>query len=164
MEGRPVRVLVVEDEARMAGVLRRGLEEDGFAVDVAASGEDGLWYARENDYDAIVLDLILPGVDGFAVLEDLRASGRWAPVLFLTARDAVQDRVRGLDLGADDYLVKPFAFSELLARVRSILRRGPARQPELLRVADLKVDLTRHQTSREGRRLELTPKEFVLLA
>jgi two-component system OmpR family response regulator len=158
-----VRVLVVEDEAAMAAVLRRGLEEDGFAVDVAASGEDGVWYARENDYDAIVLDVILPGIDGFTVLEDLRGAGRWAPVLLLTARDAVEDRVRGLDLGADDYLTKPFAFPELLARLRALLRRGARERPAILSVGDLALDPARRLVWRGGTPIALTAKEFALL-
>jgi two-component system, OmpR family, response regulator len=158
-----VRVLVVEDEARMASVLRRGLEEDGFAVDVAATGEDGVWYARENAYDAIVLDAILPGIDGFTVLERLRRAGRWAPVLLLTARDAVEDRVRGLDLGADDYLTKPFAFAELLARLRALLRRGARERPVILAVGDLSLDPARHVVRRGGTSIALTAKEFALL-
>jgi two-component system, OmpR family, response regulator len=158
-----VRMLVVEDEARMAGVLRRGLQEEGFAVDVAASGEDAVWYARENDYDAIVLDLILPGMDGFGVLEDLRTAGRWAPVLLLTARDGIADRVRGLDLGADDYLIKPFAFAELLARLRALLRRGAQERPAILSVGDLTLDPARRVVRRGGRPIALTAKEFALL-
>jgi two-component system OmpR family response regulator len=156
-------MLVVEDEARMAGVLRRGLQEEGFAVDVATSGEDAVWYARENDYDAIVLDLILPGMDGFGVLEDLRTAGRWAPVLLLTARDGVADRVRGLDLGADDYLIKPFAFAELLARLRALLRRGAQERPAILSVGDLTLDPARRVVRRGGKPIALTAKEFALL-
>jgi len=158
-----VRMLVVEDEARMAGVLRRGLQEEGFAVDVAASGQDALWYAGENDYDAIVLDLILPGIDGFGVLEDLRTAGRWAPVLLLTARDGIADRVRGLDLGADDYLIKPFAFPELLARLRALLRRGAQERPAILSVGDLTLDPARRVVRRGGTPIALTAKEFALL-
>jgi len=156
-------VLVVEDELRMADLLRRGLAEEGFAVDLAASGEDGLWYARENDYDVILLDVILPGIDGFAVLEHLRTAGRWAPVLLLTARDGVGDRVKGLDLGADDYLTKPFAFPELLARLRALLRRGTRERPAVLAVGDLTLDPAAHAVRRGATSIALTAKEFALL-
>ncbi len=159
-----MRILVVEDEAKTAAYLRQGLAENGFVVDVAARGDDGLYAARTGPYDLIVLDVLLPGRDGWSVLAELRRGGVVTPVLFLSARDAVPDRVRGLDLGADDYLVKPFAFSELLARVRSVLRRGPSRQSEALHAADLEIDLPRHRAARAGRRLDLTPKEFALLA
>jgi two-component system OmpR family response regulator len=156
-------VLVVEDEPAMAEVLRRGLEEEGFAVDVAATGEDGLWFARENDYDAIVLDLILPDRHGFEVLGDLRKSGRWAPVLVLTARDAIDDRVTGLDLGGDDYMTKPFAFPELLARLRALMRRGARERPAVLTVGDLTLDPAARQVSRGEVPISLTTKEFALL-
>jgi two-component system copper resistance phosphate regulon response regulator CusR len=159
-----VKVLVVEDEAKAAAYLRRGLTENGFVVDVAARGDDGLHLARTGAYDLVVLDVMLPGRDGWSVLDELRQSGRQTPVLLLTARDAVHDRVKGLELGADDYLVKPYAFSELLARVRSVLRRGPARAPETVRVGDLVLDLLRHKAVRGERRLDLTPKEFALLS
>ncbi|MBN9523591.1 heavy metal response regulator transcription factor [bacterium] len=159
-----MRLLVVEDEAKTANFLRRGLEENGFVVDVAGRGDDGLHLARTVGYDVVILDVMLPGLDGWAVLAAVRRDGRQTPVLFLTARDGVDDRVKGLDLGADDYLVKPFAFSELLARVRSLLRRGPARQPETVRVADLELDVVRHRATRAGVRLDLTPKEFALLS
>ena len=159
-----MKVLVVEDEGKARLYLRKGLTEAGFVVDVAGTGEEGLRLAAGGAYDLVILDIMLPERDGWSVLSELRRTGRQTPVLCLTARDAVQDRVRGLELGADDYLVKPFAFSELLARVRSVLRRSPARQPEVVRVADLECDLLRHRASRGGRRLDLTPKEFSLLS
>jgi two-component system copper resistance phosphate regulon response regulator CusR len=158
------RVLVVEDEAKAAAYLRKGLGEAGFVVDVAGTGDGGLHLARTGGYNLVILDVLLPGRDGWSVLTELRRSGIATPVLFLTARDAVPDRVKGLELGADDYLVKPFAFSELLARVRTLLRRGPTRAPEVLQVADLEIDLVRHRVTRSGKRLELTPKEFALLS
>jgi two-component system copper resistance phosphate regulon response regulator CusR len=159
-----MKILLVEDDRKTVAYLRKGLVEAGFAVDVANRGDDGLHLSRTGDYDLIVLDVMLPGRDGWSVIAELRAAGRSTPVLFLTAMDAVPDRVRGLELGADDYLVKPFAFSEFLARVRSVLRRGTARQKEILRVADLEVDTLRFAASRSGRKLDLTPKEFSLLA
>ena len=159
-----MKILVVEDEKKAAAYLKKGLTENGFVVDVAPEGEDGLHLARTGAYDLLILDVMLPQRDGWSVITQLRRGGKQTPVLFLTARDGVADRVKGLELGADDYLVKPFAFSELLARVRSILRRGPARQPETLRVADLELDLLKHKASRDGKRVDLTPKEFALLA
>lgn len=159
-----MRILIIEDEPKTAAYLRKGLCESGFLADVAFRGDDGLQLARERDYDVVILDVMLPERDGWEVLSEIRRAGKQTPVLFLTARDAVPDRVKGLELGADDYLVKPFAFSELLARVRTILRRGPARQPEALRVADLELDLVRHRAVRGGQRLELAPKEFALLS
>lgn len=159
-----MRILVVEDEHKTADYLKKGLSENGHVVDTANHGEDGLHLAMTEEYDLVVLDINLPGRDGWSILQTLRRAGRQVPVLILTASDKVEERVRGLNLGADDYLVKPFAFSELLARVRSVLRRGPVRQPERLVVADLELDLPRHRASRAGQRLDLTPKEFALLA
>jgi two-component system OmpR family response regulator len=158
-----VRVLVVDDHGRMADMIRRGLEEDGYAVDLAATGEDALWMASENPYDSIVLDVMLPEADGFEVCRRLRETGCWAPVLLLTARDDVHDRVRGLDAGADDYLTKPFSFEELLARLRALLRRGAGARPAVLRVGDLTLDPARHTVERRGERMDLTAKEFSLL-
>lgn len=159
-----MRILIVEDEEKTASYLRKGLTENGFVVDTADDGEDGLHIAATGEYDAIILDAMLPERDGWSMISELRRSGKQTPVLFLTACDSVEDRVRGLELGADDYLVKPFAFSELLARLRAILRRGPARQPEVLRIADLEIDLLRHKARRGENLLELTPKEFLLLS
>jgi len=159
-----LKVLVVEDEKKTAAYLSKGLGENGFVIDAAHDGEAGLYLARNTRYDLIILDVMLPNRDGWSVLSELRRSGDQTPVLFLTARDAVPDRVRGLQLGADDYLVKPFAFSELLARIHTILRRGPARQQQVLRVADLELDFVAHRAVRGGRRLDLTPKEFLLLS
>jgi two-component system copper resistance phosphate regulon response regulator CusR len=159
-----MKILVIEDEPKAATYLRKGLRESGFVVDVIERGDTGLQSAMSGDYDLIVLDIMLPGCDGWSVLAALRAANRQTPVLFLTARDTVDDRVKGLELGADDYLVKPFAFSEFLARVRSILRRGPQRNPDVLKVADLEIDLARQRAHRAGQRLDLTPKEFSLLS
>jgi two-component system copper resistance phosphate regulon response regulator CusR len=159
-----VKILVVEDEARAAASLHKGLAEKGFVVDVASRGDQGLVLALAGDYDLIILDVMLPGRDGWSILAELRQAGKQTPVLFLTARDAIEDRVKGLESGADDYLVKPFAFSELLARVRTILRRGPARSPDVLRIGDLELDLIRHRASRSGQVLRLTPREFALLS
>lgn len=159
-----MKILLVEDEPKTVAFLRKGLTEHGFVVDAAERGDDGLHLALTHHYEAVVLDVMLPGLDGWAVLAEMRRAGRTTPVLFLTARDAVDDRVRGLELGADDYLVKPFAFAEFLARVRSLLRRGPVRQPESLQVADLEIDLVRLKATRAGRHLDLTPKEFLLLS
>ncbi len=159
-----MKLLLVEDDLKNAAFLSKGLTENGFQVDVARRGDDGLHLARTVTYDLLILDVMLPGIDGWAVLAELRRSSLQTPVLFLTARDAIEDRVKGLELGADDYLVKPFAFSELLARLRTLLRRGPAKVPDVIRVADLEIDLIRHKASRAGRRLDLTPKEFALLS
>lgn len=158
-----MRVLVVEDEVKMAGLLRRGLGEEGYAVDVAPNGEEAVWLGTENEYDVVVLDVMLPDVDGFEVCRRLRAAGRWPPVLMLTARDAVLDRVAGLDAGADDYLTKPFSFAELLARVRALVRRGAAERPTVLRVGDLGLDPATRRVRRGDREIELTNKEFALL-
>lgn len=159
-----MRILIVEDEPKTAAFLTKGLAEHGFVVDVVANGRDGLHAAKTQAYDLAILDVMLPGCDGWTILRELRAAGSQMPVLFLTAKDAVADRVKGLELGADDYLVKPFAFSELLARVRTILRRGTARQPETVRVAELEIDLLKHKVQRGGQRLDLSPKEFALLS
>jgi two-component system copper resistance phosphate regulon response regulator CusR len=159
-----MKVLVVEDELKTAAYLRTGLAENGFVVDIAPAGDDALHLALTGMYDLILLDVLLPHLDGWSVLARLRASGQSTPVLILTARDGVLDRVKGFELGADDYLVKPFAFSELLARMRSLLRRLPARQNDSLRIADLEMDIARHQAVRGGQRLDLTAKEFLLLS
>jgi two-component system OmpR family response regulator len=158
-----VRLLVVEDELRMAALLKRGLEEDGYAVDIAVTGPDAVWQASEFDYDAVLLDLMLPGLDGVQVCRQLREAGRWMPVLMLTARDAIEDRVSGLDAGADDYLLKPFSFAELSARVRALIRRGAVERPTLLQVADLRLDPATRRAWRGEVELELSSKEFALL-
>jgi two-component system, OmpR family, response regulator len=158
-----VRVLVVEDEVKMVRAVRRGLEQEGYAVDSASDGDEGLYLATENAYDAIVLDVMLPGIDGFEVCRRLRAEQRWAPVLMLTARDTVADRIEGLDVGADDYLVKPFAFGELLARVRALIRRGAVERPVVLRAGDVILDPAAHAVTRSGRQVELSAREFALL-
>jgi two-component system, OmpR family, response regulator len=158
-----MRVLVVEDEVKMASLLRRGLEREGYAVDVAGTGVDAVWYGTENDYDAIVLDVMIPPPDGFAVCRTLRERGRWAPVLLLTARDAVEDRVTGLDSGADDYLAKPFSFAELSARLRALTRRASTERPAVLEVAGIRLDPACHEVSRDGTPVPLSPKEFALL-
>ncbi|MGF6967166.1 two-component system copper resistance phosphate regulon response regulator CusR [Paraburkholderia sp. WC7.3g] len=157
-----MRILVVEDEPKTAAYLKKGLEESGYAVDVANDGPQGLILAQEEEYDVIVLDVMLPGMDGWTVVKTLRST-RATPVLFLTARDDIDDRVRGLELGADDYLVKPFAFVELLARVRTLARRGPPRESELVKVGDLEMDVYRRRVKRGGTRIDLTPREFSLL-
>ncbi|AXF18661.1 heavy metal response regulator transcription factor [Paraburkholderia caledonica] len=157
-----MRILVIEDEPKTGAYLKKGLEESGYSVDLANDGADGLLLAQEQDYDVIVLDVMLPTMDGWAVLKVLRAT-HTTPVLFLTARDDVNDRVRGLELGGDDYLVKPFAFVELLARVRTLARRGPPRESELLAVGDLEMDINRRRVKRGATRIDLTPREFSLL-
>ena len=158
-----MRVLVIEDSAKMANLLRRGLTEEGYAVDVAANGVDGVWLATEQPFDAIVLDVVLPDIDGFEVCRRLRGANCWAPLLMLTARDSVTDRVRGLDAGADDYLTKPFAFEELFARMRSLVRRGPSERAPVLEVGDLALDPAEHTVRRGPDGIRLTPKEFALL-
>jgi two-component system, OmpR family, response regulator len=158
-----MRVLVVEDEAKLARLLARGLNEEGHIADVAGRGEDALWMAKAAPYDAIVLDVMLPGLDGFATCRELRANEVWAPVLFLTARAEVEDRVRGLDTGGDDYLVKPFSFEELLARLRALVRRAPGERPTELAVGDLRLDPAAHRCWRGAVEIELSAKEFALL-
>lgn len=158
-----MHVLIVEDEQKIAAFLRRGLMENGFVVDVAEDGEKGLEYALARKVDLIILDVALPKRDGWSLIAELRKAEIHTPVLFLTARDSVPDRVKGFDLGADDYLIKPFHFSELLARVRSLLRRSPERREEITTVGNLEIDPRRHKVTREGTVLNLTPKEFSLL-
>jgi two-component system, OmpR family, response regulator len=158
-----MRVLVVEDGIKMAGLIRRGLREEGLAADVAIKGEDALWMAGATEYDVIVLDVMLPGIDGFETCRRLRADGVWAPVLMLTARDAVEDRVAGLDTGADDYLTKPFSFVELLARLRALARRGHVEQPTVLRAGDLHLDPAARRVGRGDTEVDLSTKEFALL-
>lgn len=159
-----MKLLVVEDEPKTSAYLQRGLSENGFTVQVARNGEQGLFMALEERFDLVILDVMLPQRSGWSVLETLRGQGRSTPVLFLTARDLVEDRVKGLELGADDYLVKPFAFSELLARVRTLLRRNPPQPIEKVKVADLELDLVRGDAKRAGEALDLTRQEFLLLS
>ena len=158
-----MRLLVVEDEVKLAGLLGRGLREEGHTTDVVGRGEDALWMARATEYDVVVLDVMLPGLDGFATCRSLREAEIWAPVLMLTARDAVDDRVRGLDAGADDYLTKPFSFAELLARLRALARRAPQERPTVLEVGELRLDPAGRRVWRGTNELELSPKEFALL-
>jgi two-component system, OmpR family, response regulator len=158
-----VRILVVEDSLKMANLLRRGLVEEGHAVDVAGTGTDAVWMAQAVEYDAIVLDLMLPGLDGFEVCRRIRGEGVWSPVLMLTARDAVEDRIAGLDAGADDYLPKPFSFAELLARLRALVRRGSSERPAVLEVGDLRLDPATRQAWRGESEVHLSAKEFALL-
>ena len=158
-----MRVLVVEDETKMAGLLRRGLTEEGYSVEIAANGTDGLWAATESDYDAVILDLMLPDLSGLEVCRQLRSRGRWAPVLMLTARDGVPDRVAGLDAGADDYLVKPFDFGELLARIRALQRRPPAVQAPRIKVGDVEFDPAAREVLVRGQRPAFTSTELGIL-
>ena len=158
-----MKILIVEDEHKTGDYLSQGLSEAGFVADLVRDGIEGRHAALNGDYDLVVLDVMLPGLDGWQVLRDIRSAGKDVPVLFLTARDRVEDRVRGLEQGADDYLVKPFAFSELLARMRTLLRRGKPRESTSLRIANLELDLLRRRVTRSGRRIDLTAKEFALL-
>jgi two-component system OmpR family response regulator len=158
-----MRVLMVEDDVKMAGLVRRGLVEDGHAADIAASGEDAVWMAQAHPYDAIVLDVMLPGLSGFETCKQLRNAGVWSPVLMLTARDGVEDRVAGLDAGADDYLTKPFSFAEFLARLRALSRRGSSERPVALVVGDLRLDPATRRVWRGETEIPLSPKEFALL-
>jgi two-component system OmpR family response regulator len=158
-----MHILLVEDELKMARALRRGLEQEGHSVDSATNGDDALSRGVEFEYDAIVLDVMLPGRDGFSICRELRARDRWAPVLMLTARDAVEDRIRGLDAGADDYLVKPFAFGELLARLRALVRRGVSERPAVITVGDVELDPAAHTVTRGGSLVDLSVREFSLL-
>jgi two-component system, OmpR family, response regulator len=162
-----LRIMVVEDSVKMAALLKKGLEREGYAVDVTDSGQDAVWLAAEYEYDAILLDIILESgessLDGFTVCRKIRAANCRAPVLMVTARDAVKDRVHGLNIGADDYLAKPFSLPELLARVRALIRRGPVDRPAVLRVGDLSLNPARHEVDRGGTRIALTPTEFGLL-
>lgn len=158
-----MRILIIEDEKKTAAFLEQGLREAGFTVDVARDGETGFTAAQRKHFDLLVIDVMLPKKDGWSVVEELRAAGFAKPILFLTARDTVTERVKGLELGADDYLVKPFAFSELLARIRSLLRRAPTQRGDQLQIEDLKIDTRRNRATRRGMALDLTPKEFLLL-
>ncbi|GBG14765.1 two-component system, OmpR family, copper resistance phosphate regulon response regulator CusR [Novimethylophilus kurashikiensis] len=158
-----MKTLIIEDEQKTGDYLKQGLSEAGFVADLARDGIDGLHLAMTEDYDLIILDVMLPGMDGWQILRSIRQIGKEMPVLFLTARDQIEDRVKGLELGADDYLVKPFAFSELLARVRTLLRRGKTKEAEVLQAANLELDLLRRRVTRAGKRIDLTSKEFSLL-
>ncbi|MGB9591153.1 MAG: heavy metal response regulator transcription factor [Candidatus Kryptoniota bacterium] len=159
-----MRILVVEDEMKTASYLKKGLSENGFLVDTVSRGTEAMSLIKSSNYDLLILDVMLPDYNGWDIIREIRRQGCQTPAIFLTARDSVNDRVHGLELGADDYLVKPFAFSELLARVRTILRRAPARLNEILTVADLELDLKRMRAIRNGKVIDLTPKEFLLLS
>jgi two-component system OmpR family response regulator len=158
-----MRALVIEDHPRMSALLEQGLQEEGYAVDVVHTASEGMWFATEHDYDVVLLDVMLPDGDGIESLRRLRRDGTWTPVLVLTAKDAVEDRVRGLDAGADDYLVKPFALPELLARLRALVRRTPPERPAILSVGDLTLDPATHEVTRGGTPIHLSPKELALL-
>ena len=158
-----MRVLIVEDDIKMASLLRRGLRNEGLAADVAIKGEDALWMAAATEYDVVVLDVMLPGIDGIETCRQLRTDSIWSPILILTARDAVRDRVAGLDGGADDYLTKPFSFTELLARLRALVRRGPVENPPTLEAGDLRLNPATHQAWRSEEEIELSAKEFSML-
>jgi two-component system, OmpR family, response regulator len=158
-----VRVLIVEDDPKLATAIQRGLRAEGLVADVAGHGEDALWMAESVQFDAVLLDVMLPGMDGFETCRRLRSDGVWTPIIMLSARDAVRDRVRGLDVGADDYLVKPFALDELLARLRAIARRGPVERPVVLEVGDLRLDPSTRQVWRGEAEVDLSAKEFALL-
>ena len=162
-ENESVRVLLVEDEVRLADAVRRGLSAEGFNVDRADNGVDGLWKAKENSYDVIVLDIMLPGMNGYKVCESIRAAGIWTPVLMLTAKDGEYDQTDAFDLGADDYLIKPFSVIVLVARLRALIRRGAPERPVVLRMGDLSLDPVRHRVERAGSEVALTPREFSLL-
>ena len=158
-----MRVLIVEDESKLAAVIRRGFKTEGIAADIASRGEDALWMAGSTEYDAIVLDVLLPGIDGFEVCRRMRGDGIWSPVIMLTARDSVEDRISGLDGGADDYLIKPFSFAELLARIRAMARRGPVERPAVVEVGELRLDPASRQVWRGDTEIELSSKEFAVL-
>jgi two-component system OmpR family response regulator len=158
-----MRVLIVEDDVKTASLIRRGLREEGLAADVAIKGEDALWMARRTEYDSMIVDVMLPGIDGFETSRRLREDGIWTPILMLTARDAVEDRIAGLDGGADDYLTKPFSFGELLARLRALSRRGPIEQPIVIEVGDLRLDPAAHRVWRGDTEVDLSAKEFAVL-
>jgi two-component system, OmpR family, response regulator len=158
-----MRLLVVEDEKRLAAGLRKGLEAEGFAVDVVHNGTDGIWMARENPFDAIILDVMLPGANGYVVCRTLRSEGNWTPILMLTAKDGVWDEVEGLDTGADDYLTKPFSYAVLIARLRALRRRGARARPTALEAGDLRLDPASRRVWLRGGRIELTPREFAIL-
>ena len=159
-----MKILIIEDAEKTASFLKKGLTEKGYVVDVESNGQEGLILAQVNNYDLIILDVMLPQLDGWSILKELRASDNKTHIIMLTARDDIEDKVKGLNLGADDYLVKPFAFSELVARIQTVLRRKPTIQKDILAFADLEIDFNKKKVSREGKKIELTPKEFMLLS